>query len=311
MIDKVISVIVPIYNAENYLEECLVSICNQSYEQLQIILINDGSTDSSLAIAKRFADNDPRIILIDQSNAGVAAARQAGLHRVTGEYIIHCDADDLVPHDAYENLMASVRSSNAEIAVGNYIVRFPGKDVSVIYDHVDTLELLRLILSGVSHGSLWNKLIRSDLYHGLCFEKGMDFMEDKLVLVQILAKENVELSFVSSPVYIYRQVPNSYTNTMSERSVLISTEVEKKICDLMSDRFDEVFLAHVKNKRRISSLLNSNVRQKNNFPEANQFLLSDQEIPFHHKIVLWCEIKGIRAAVSIYKFVQVLLGRRN
>lgn len=100
-----ISVIVPIYNAEKYLAQCLESIIHQTYRDLQILLINDGSTDSSLSIAQDFAQRDTRIEIHTQSNQGQGAARNNGLQHATGEYISFVDADDYLDNDFYETLL--------------------------------------------------------------------------------------------------------------------------------------------------------------------------------------------------------------
>ena len=92
--NKIISVIIPVYNVENYIEKCLNSIVNQTYNNLEIIIIDDGSTDNSIAIAEKIAENDKRIRIISQVNQGVSSARNLGLDNASGEYILFIDSDD-------------------------------------------------------------------------------------------------------------------------------------------------------------------------------------------------------------------------
>ena len=103
-----ISVIVPIYNAEKYLDKCISSLIHQTYSNLQILLINDGSTDSSLDIAQRYAQADSRIVILSQSNLGQAVARNLGLQHATGEYISFIDADDYIDADFYEFMLKHI-----------------------------------------------------------------------------------------------------------------------------------------------------------------------------------------------------------
>lgn len=116
----VISVIVPIYNVENYLEECIDSIIRQTYDKLEIILVDDGSRDSSGAICDRYAQTDNRIIVVHQKNGGAAAAKNAGLRMATGEYIAFVDGDDYLEPDAYEKMVTALACNDADIVQGNF-----------------------------------------------------------------------------------------------------------------------------------------------------------------------------------------------
>ena len=107
--NSLISIIVPIYNAEKYLAKCIQSLIHQTYTALQIILINDGSTDSSLSIAQQYAGQDSRIVVYSQANQGQSAARNKGLEYANGEYISFIDADDYIDTNFYETLLQSIK----------------------------------------------------------------------------------------------------------------------------------------------------------------------------------------------------------
>ena len=123
-VDKItspkVSVIIPIFNGEKYLKECLQSIENQSVANWEVICIDDGSTDSSADIIKSFAHNDSRYKIIYQKNSGVSQARKRGVQESTGEYLIFCDCDDLLPERSLEILLDAVISNNADAAAGVY-----------------------------------------------------------------------------------------------------------------------------------------------------------------------------------------------
>jgi len=115
-----ISIIVPIYNSEKLLEKCFCSLINQTYNNLEIILVNDGSTDRSLMIANKFANIDNRIIVINKENGGVASARNKGLEVATGDYIGFVDSDDYISLDMYEKLIYAIYNHDADIAECGY-----------------------------------------------------------------------------------------------------------------------------------------------------------------------------------------------
>ena len=115
-----ISVIIPMYNAEKYVEKCLKSIINQTYRDLQIIIVNDGSKDNSQAICEEIAKTDKRMILINTENKGAGSARNTGIENAQGEYISFIDSDDYVCPDYYERLLHMIENTGADIAVGRY-----------------------------------------------------------------------------------------------------------------------------------------------------------------------------------------------
>ena len=121
MENKKISVIVPIYNVEKYLEQCVNSIINQTYKNLEIILVDDGSKDKSGQIADDFAKMDDRVTVIHKSNGGLSDTRNAGLNIATGDYVTFADSDDIVPPNAYEVLVKKAIAEDADYVIGNYI----------------------------------------------------------------------------------------------------------------------------------------------------------------------------------------------
>ncbi len=118
-----VSVVVPIYNVEAYLEECLASLRAQTFADLEVVMVDDGSPDASAAIAASVAEEDPRFVLVRQENAGLGAARNAGVARAAGELLMFVDSDDRVPREAVAHLVASLDRTGSDFATGN-IPRF-------------------------------------------------------------------------------------------------------------------------------------------------------------------------------------------
>ena len=241
-----ISVIVPVFNVARFLEECVTSIINQTICDLQIILIDDGSTDESGAICDRFAECDERIEVIHQANAGVSAARNSGLKEATGKYITFVDSDDILPEDAYENLMKRM-TTQAELIMGR---------MQRLSEHGELLDESRKFnIETIGRkefltelfeekylpylGFLWDKLFLREIIekNGLSFHTEIALNEDRLFLLQyILQVQTVLLD--CHVVYFYRQRCNSVitatrrnvTVTDSEMTVLESFREMEKIC---------------------------------------------------------------------------------
>lgn len=133
-----VSIIVPIYNVEDYLEECMESIVRQTLEDIEIICINDGSTDSSMEILSRYADNDSRIIVVDKKNEGYGIGMNIGLERATGEYVGIVEPDDYVPLDMYEDLYLKAKEYELDFVKADFF-RFktaPNGNMELVYNHL-------------------------------------------------------------------------------------------------------------------------------------------------------------------------------
>lgn len=114
-----VSIIIPVYNVDTYLEECLDSVCNQTFSNYEVIIIDDGSTDSSLSIIKRYATNEPKIRFFSQVNSGISATRNKGLKEAKGKYILFVDSDDYILPNALETLWRCAQETNCDIVIGN------------------------------------------------------------------------------------------------------------------------------------------------------------------------------------------------
>ena len=182
-----VSIIIPIYNAENHLDKCVGSVAGQTYGDLEIILVNDGSTDGSADICRSFAEKDPRIILIDQKNAGVSAARNAGLDICTGDLITFIDSDDYVSDDYVEYLLGLMDRYGSDIVCSGQ-----NKDITV--DDPVVIEgpeacLKEYLTTNVIYAAVWGKLYKKHIFEGIRFPAGKRF-EDNYVLFQVLDKCN-------------------------------------------------------------------------------------------------------------------------
>lgn len=159
---KKISIVIPIYNTAPYLERCLSSIISQTYDNLQIICVDDGSTDGSGEIVDRFAERDKRVVAIHKQNAGVSSARNAGLKQAVGEYIAFCDSDDWIEADMYQQMAAAMESGDLDMVAASWY-----KDDGEIKEEIrNKLPVSREI---IGRDLLLEYLYKRDYYRGFTF----------------------------------------------------------------------------------------------------------------------------------------------
>lgn len=201
-----VSVIIPIFNVENYLDKCVESVVTQTYSNLEIILIDDGSTDFSSALCDKWKERDDRITVIHKKNGGLSDARNAGLKIAKGIYFAFIDSDDYIAKSAIESMLNSAVSSSSEIAVCNMIRYTPDGTKVPFYAPVHT----RMLLSGeqryetLEQPSVCNKLFKAELFENILFPTGK-YYEDTFIYHRLLYKaRNVVLTGEDSYWYLLR-----------------------------------------------------------------------------------------------------------
>ena len=230
MKDKV-SVIVPIYNVEPYLRKCLDSIVEQTYKNLEIFLIDDGSPDNCGSICDEYAAKDPRIVVVHKANGGLSAARNDGIARATGDWIAFADSDDWCEPDYYEQLLDVDKSKTPDIIyAGGYYLDWPAKrkafhtfNRACSYTGREQIEDLQADI--VHCGLPWDKLYKAAFLkeNGFRFASDIRAFEDFLFNFQVLAKAR---SVVTSPAigYHYRQVQASIANGFNPNKPQVNYE---------------------------------------------------------------------------------------
>lgn len=208
-----VSIIVPIYNMEQYLNRCLESIINQTYENIEIILINDGSKDNSLEICKNYAKKDNRIMIIDQKNSGVSSARNSGLDKATGEYLAFVDPDDWIDKDGIEKMVDFELKQKCDIAFFDYKINNEiqkSEKVNLEYTKETKDEFIKLLISGDVPGYLWRLLIKKDITKKIKFKLDLPMAEDLVFILEILKNAN-SINKSNEAYYNYFLTENSIT----------------------------------------------------------------------------------------------------
>lgn len=216
-----VSISVPVYNAEKFLRQSLDSLVSQTLQDIEIVIVNDGSTDSSETICREYAEKDSRIVLVCKENGGSASARLAALEASKGQFFCACDADDWVEPDMYEKLYQKAVETNADIVMCDYWSEYPdGKKVEhhYAYDIEARNDLLDDALNKRLPCMVWNKIFKRELFekYNLSWERGVNMGEDLLMMLKILTHP-VQIAHQPLPLYHYRRVigGTSYTNSMS------------------------------------------------------------------------------------------------
>lgn len=236
--EKLISVIVPVFNVENFIDVCISSLIKQSYSNIEIILVDDGSTDSSSMLCDKWATEDARIKVIHQTNGGLSAARNAGLDIATGDYICFVDSDDFVMEDYVKCMVDAIEETDADVAICDVITaKWPALTTPITSNRIldaaecrtwlDDLISREYVLMVVS----WNKLYKKELFADNRFEEGK-LHEDEFMINRLLFNIK-KMVYVPLEEYVYRMNSSSITGSENEFNV-----AHLDVIDAFTDRID-------------------------------------------------------------------------
>lgn len=259
--NELISVIVPIYNVEKYLEKCLYSLIKQSYQNLQIILIDDGSTDASGTICDYFAEKDERIVCYHKLNGGLSSARNYGLKKVKGKYLTFVDSDDYVETSYIQEMYDALIKYSATICICDFNIVDESSyelknDLEPLNTRCITSEEVRELLNRVDgwrYVVAWNKLIVSELFKDIVFPENR-YHEDEYV-IHYLVEKGKNTVIIRSKLYNYRQRLTSIMGSVSDVKMIDAV-------DALEDRIlyydnEGLYLSELKTIRRMVSIIKS------------------------------------------------------
>ena len=236
---ELISVIIPIYNVEHYLEKSVESVINQSYENLEIILVDDGSTDDSGKLCDKIAKKDERIKVIQKKNGGISDARNVGIEKANGKYLGFIDSDDYIDEFFYETLYAILKKYNSDISMCNYKkVYTDSEENNTESEHkeqvFDSKQALReLLLFGKIENYVWNKLYKKDVFTKVRYPVGKK-MED-LGTTYLTIKNSKTVVVTDYIGYFYRQRKGSIMSN-SNSNLIRDTR------DMVNKRYNDLIL---------------------------------------------------------------------
>ena len=258
MNQPLVSIILPVYNAQNHLARCVGSICSQTYRNIEIIILNDGSKDQSLPVCEEFRQKDPRILLVDKANSGVSDTRNLGLKLASGKYVEFVDSDDYLDPDFTERLVAAAEENEADFVIAPYKMVIPAgaskpeQVLDKIQDELGVMSVarppevreygflpagvydkdtfaLRLMDKPASYfySVLWNKLYRRDILTGndIQFVSEMRWAEDLVFNLRYIQYAERFVA-IDKPGYYYVQNPQSICHTQINAATIVQNKLQ-------------------------------------------------------------------------------------
>lgn len=235
-----VSILSPCYNVEKFLPQCLDSIINQTYSNLQIVLIDDGSNDDTWRVMQDYAGKDNRIEIYHQENQGVAATRNQLLGKIKGDYFLFIDSDDWIEPDMIEFLATQAKCENADMVTCDIVINDTPVSKDYTYYIYNKQEAVKRFLYHLEfRGSLCNKLCRTTLLHKRpLFQQGISFGEDALFCWELL-KEAGKVVYTNRQLYHYRMIETSLTHSTFGPMKLSGHKVWTILCEETERLFPE------------------------------------------------------------------------
>lgn len=220
-----VSVIVPIYNSERYIDKCIQSIINQTFKDIELILVDDGSTDKSVEISNKYAEKDKRIKIIKQKNKGVSLARNYGISIATGDFITFVDSDDFIEIDMLDILYNAAIDNNCDVVLSGIKIikdnniKYEFTKDSKIYTKQEVFKLFYFDREPFSPNYAWGKLIKRSICNKIKFREDIFLMEDALFSMELFINCQNNIMFLNKYLYNYVQRDGSESKHFSKKRI--------------------------------------------------------------------------------------------
>lgn len=247
---NLISIIVPVYNVEKYLERCINSITNQTYKNIEIILVDDGSKDNSGKICDELKQKDSRIKVIHKENGGLSDARNAGLKIASGEYVGFVDSDDYIENDMFETMYNLTQKYNAEISIVSFYELYKGKVIGVRdsknLEELNKIDAIKeLLIDTKIQSYAWNKLFKRELFEGIEFPTNKNF--EDIATTLLLFEKAKKVVLLEEPKYFYVRRDDSIVGTRNYKTYKDYLEVIYNKYFYLDGKYKEIDLYNAYN----------------------------------------------------------------
>jgi glycosyltransferase involved in cell wall biosynthesis len=317
-----ISIIVPIYKVENYIERCVRSLLEQTYTDIEYIFVDDCSPDNSVSILEEIVEEYPsRInqirIISHEENMGLPAARNTGLKVAIGDYIFHCDSDDYVKKDMIEKMYQTAKEKDADIVWCDWYLSFAKSERYMKQPEYQTSEeALKSILSGSMKYNVWNKLVKRDLYikNNISFPTGHGMAED-MTMIRLFACAR-SVAYLPEAFYHYvRLNENAFTMNQSPKQLQDILYNTNETIDYIHQKFGDSLnreIAYFKLNVKFPFLIANNKKTYKLwtkwYPEANQYIMSNKSISLRSRLLQHAASQKMFLLVWLYyKIVHKLI----
>ena len=294
MNEHLISIVVPVYNVKNYLKRCVDSILDQTYSNLEIILVDDGSTDESGKICDSYADLDERVSVIHKTNGGLSDARNAGLEKISGEYVIFIDSDDFVSPFYVENRVVAIQKTSCKIACSGFVDFYEGKNILTptivkeceikVYGRQEFYAKM-LLQDGVDV-SAWGKIYYSQLFDGVRYPVGK--LYEDIPTTYLLVEKTDNIAVIPNVDYYYFQRKQSISKSSFNERKMDAVVNMARFRDFIIEYYPALKVSAI---TRYFSIV------------CNIFFLICENKYDKQKNFLWAEIKKYRRVILFNKTV--------
>ena len=292
---ELISVIVPVYNVEKYLNQCIESLVKQTYQTIEIILVDDGSTDSSGELCKKWASKDTRIQVVHTENRGLSAARNVGIKKAKGEYLYFIDSDDWVECDILEILLKNMKAYSSDLSSCGMKKDYGDKELEMKQDgkcvKVTQKQMFHeMLCNEYVYGYVWNKLFKMALAEGLWFDEELFSQEDMDFTMRYLIRCKSGV-YTESEYYHYRQRNTSMTGEVgySPRKLSIAEVYKRAITIYSRYCLDDVYIV------------------ERNYLKVNINIIGRMRVSKYRNVQIE---KNLRNSISQY-YKKVLMEKKN
>lgn len=317
-LNPTVSIIVPVYNVESFIERCAHSLMEQSYTDIEFIFVNDHTPDRSIDLLKQVIALYPRrldqVIIVDHSvNKGLPSARNTGLAIARGAYIFHCDSDDWVESSMIQDMVEHAKKEDADVVYTDWYLSFTKSERYMHQmNYTNTEDCVRAMLQGGMKYNVWNKLIKKSLYdlNGISFPEGMGMGEDMTIIKLFCKAKNV--SYIPQAYYHYMQTnPNAFTKGFTKRNLEELKFNSQAIVDYVqgiqgADRFKndlQYFKLNVKLPFLISDSTLMYDTWREWFREAHPFISRNPAFNFRTRFIQYAAINRQNWLLKLYNFI--------
>lgn len=310
-----ISVIVPVYNVEEYIERCVCSLMEQTMEDIEYIFVDDASPDSSITILKDCIERYPQRksqtkIIAHGFNKGLPAARNSGLEVACGEYVFHCDSDDYVERDMLDTMYQAAAYGDYDLVYCDYYLTYANSERRISNkEYSDAKAFFQEgLLGGIVKYNVWNKLVKRSLYfnNSIKFPEGHGMGEDMTMICLAVCCKSVR--HLDKALYHYNKVnSNAYSFLFTEKHLAdIKYNVDRTISYINSKRkdLDDYYLAFFKLNTKLpflfSDKLGDYLTWSNLWPESNRYIMKNTAQPLRTRLIQWVASKRLYPLIRIY-----------
>lgn len=305
-----VSVIIPVYKVEAYIERCVRSLMEQTMQDIEFIFVDDGSPDRSIEIVRSITGGYKRNvrILVHPENKGLPAARNTGLEACTGSWILNVDSDDWLEPTMVERLYEAAVKAGADIAYCDYYLDFGSSRRRLGNPSFQDGETMvrEGYFGGTAKYNVWNKLVKASLFQGVSFPAGHAMGED-MTMIPVTARAG-RVVYVEEALYHYFKLnPGAYSNAFSDKNLEdVLFNVNRALESIKDYSFTEKDIAFFKLNTKLPFLMSGDKKQfrlwKEWFPEANRYIGDNHYLPLRTRLVQQCAAHNLFFLVRLYCF---------